>query len=91
MGFEWDEKKERANLDKHGILFSKAAKIFEDDNNLHRRSDRVGEMRWSVTGKIEEKLWTVIYTRRGETLRIISARRARHNEEERYHRKLHDG
>jgi uncharacterized DUF497 family protein len=90
MGFEWDDKKERTNLDKHGISFSKAAKIFEDDNRLHRRSDRTGETRWSVTGKIDEKLWTVIYTRRRKTLRLISARRARQDEKERYHRKLHD-
>lgn len=90
MGFEWDEEKERANLGKHGILFSKAARIFEDDNQFHRESHKSAEERWSVTGEIDEKLWTVIYTRRGNNIRIISARRARDHEKKRYHSKLLD-
>ena len=35
------------------------------------------ETRWALIAKIEGKTWTAIYTLRGETIRLISVRRAR--------------
>ena len=34
------------------------------------------ETRWALIAKIEGKTWTAIYTLRGETIRLISVRRA---------------
>jgi uncharacterized DUF497 family protein len=43
-----------------------------------------------AVGKIGGKFWTVIFTMRGETIRLISARRSRENEQNAYHEKDHD-
>ena len=90
MGFEWDENKERQNVAKHGISFQSAVKIFDDPDRLKERSDRKGEERCLTTGSFEGKTWAIAYVKRGETVRIISARRAGKHEEERYHRSLLD-
>lgn len=87
MDFEWDPEKEQANLEKHGINFDAASAVF-DGLRLERRSDRYGEPRWTTTGEVDGALWTVVYTLRGETIRIISAGRAR-DEEEREYQKVH--
>jgi len=90
MGFEWDEKKEQQNVAKHGISFRSAVKIFDEPERLKERSDRLGEERWLTTGLLDGKTWAVAYVKRGETIRIISARRAGKHEKERYHRSLLD-
>jgi len=83
MGFEWDPGKERRNISGHGLDFDKASKIVSA-HGFERRSDRRGEARWQRTGEMGGKLWTVVFTKRGETSRIISARRARKDEEREY-------
>ena len=84
MGFEWDDEKERRNVARHGLNFDTAMSILTGKGVKHR-SDRGGELRWAFTGEHDGKLWTVIFTRRGDNDRIISARRARENEEREYH------
>ena len=32
--FEWDDNKEQINIAKHGIDFTTAARVFEDENRL---------------------------------------------------------
>ncbi len=90
MGFEWDEKKEMQNIAKHGVSFRSVVEIFDDPGRLKERSDRKGEERWLTTGFFEGKTWAVAYVKRGETIRIISARRAGKREKERYYRSLLD-
>lgn len=90
MEFEWDPEKAAANYEKHGITFEDAATIFAGPT-LVQRSDRKGEPRWIAVGKFEGRLWTVVFTRRGQggtRIRIISARRARTNEREAYRREI---
>lgn len=82
--FEWDEDKRLSNLDKHGIDFRDAQQIFDGRPILTRFSPRLGEERFVSTGFIEEKLYTVIWTVRESTTRLISARRARDAEERQY-------
>ena len=36
MRFEWDEKKEEINIQKHGIDFRTASLVFGDDNRIER-------------------------------------------------------
>jgi uncharacterized DUF497 family protein len=50
-------------------------------------SNQPGELRKLAIGKIGGKFWTIIFTLRGETVRIISARRSRDNEKKLYHEK----
>lgn len=75
--FEWDENKNLKNIEKHGIDFNKAAKIFEDDNRLDLPNIKHSqtEMRRKVIGMVESILF-VVYTIRSERIRIISARSA---------------
>jgi uncharacterized DUF497 family protein len=45
-----------------------------------------GEERNLMIGRISDKTWTAVFTRRGEAIRLISVRRARKEEEEQYGR-----
>jgi uncharacterized DUF497 family protein len=81
--FEWDEQKNLRNLKKHTISFDDASEIFYGPIFL-RRSDRNNEERWIAIGSLENRLITVVFTRRADVVRIISARRARKNEEREY-------
>ena len=81
--FEWDDRKCELNLAKHGIDFDSAIEVFYGPIIL-RRSDRNNEERWIAIGSLEERLITVVFTRRADAIRIISARRARKNEEREY-------
>ena len=88
MEFEWDETKAAVNLQKHGISFTAAIKVFNDPNRLEEDTTRAeyGEQRGKVIGMLDNVLIVaVIYTPRDEKIRIISARRARRNERTRYH------
>jgi uncharacterized protein len=78
--FEWDERKNRANIARHGIGFEEARRVFSDPYVIVRE-DRVidGEQRLHGIGYVEGVL-VVVHTVREEGLdaiiRIISARRA---------------
>jgi uncharacterized DUF497 family protein len=90
--FEWDEKKAALNLEKHGVSFEEAQTVFDDSFFLvypdHVHS--VGEPRYVILGESSEwRALVVVYTERGSTIRIISAREAdkqeqRDYEEEKY-------
>jgi hypothetical protein len=82
-GFEWDEIKSDANLIKHGISFDDASDIFYEPIILYP-SDRNNEERWVAVGALEDRLIAVIFTRRSNVIRIISARRARKHEKREY-------
>ncbi len=82
-GFEWDDDKSRANLSKRGIDFEDAIDVFYGPIIL-RQSDRNNEERWIAIGFLEDRLPAVVFTRRADVIRIISARRARKNEESEY-------
>jgi hypothetical protein len=81
--FEWDDRKSDLNFAKHGIDFEDAIQVFYGPIILHP-SDRNNEERWIAIGFLEERLVTVVFTRRQDVIRIISARRARKNEERAY-------
>jgi uncharacterized protein len=83
VGFEWNDHKSRANLLKHGIDFDGASEVFYEPIIL-RQSDRNNEERWIAIGSLEDRLITVVFTQRADVIRIISARRARKNEEREY-------
>jgi uncharacterized DUF497 family protein len=80
---EWNAEKAASNRRKHGIDFDEATEVFYG-TSLLRRSDRNTEERWIAIGESERRVLAVVFTWRGSTLRIISARRARKNEERAY-------
>ena len=84
--FEWDDEKNQINLRKHGVDFTDAAQIFFDENRIERRDEfhSDDEDRWQVIGMVNEILF-VIYTERGENIRLISARRADKKERMEYY------
>jgi uncharacterized DUF497 family protein len=85
LEFEWDEGKRKANIEKHGIDFSTARRVFHDPAAVMMEgSHRSGERRLLMVGRLDEVLVTVVYTLREERLRIISARRARRSERKQY-------
>lgn len=81
--YEWDEQKRQENADKHDIDFT-AIYGFEWDTAVYRSNTTHSELRWVVTNYIGDRLYTVVYTWRGDRRRIISLRRASRHEERDY-------
>lgn len=84
--FEWDEAKNRLNLEKHGISFQEASLIFAGPV-LSRVDDRVdyGEVRTVSIGSIAGVVVVVVvHTSRDTQTRIISARLANRRERRLY-------
>ena len=88
MLFEWDPPKSIANQEKHGIDFETAKKLWSDENRVEIHASHPVEDRWILIGKKDEKLWTAIYTLRGNAIRIISVRRSREKEVDLYDGKV---
>jgi hypothetical protein len=84
--FEWDDNKRRANVAKHGIDFVDATEVFADAEQFTYRSPHRSEERYISVGLARGRLTAVVFTQRGDKLRIISARPARRNEREHYGR-----
>jgi len=83
LTFEWDERKARSNLGKHGVSFEEAATIFGDRLSLTIPDPEhsLTEERYITMGKaLTGKLLVVVHTDRGDNIRIISARRASQRE-----------
>jgi uncharacterized protein len=86
--FEWDEVKAGRNLAKHGVSFE-AARLAFDDLFAIEGLDSGGEpveVRYVITAMANSVLLTVVYTERGDRIRIISARKATRHEQEEYYR-----
>ena len=83
--FEWDPEKEILNVQKHGIDFTTASRIWHGPV-LERIDDRqgYGEVRYQAFGVAADRILTVILTWRGEVRRLISARRSNRREQRLY-------
>jgi uncharacterized DUF497 family protein len=88
MLFEWDDAKARRNLRVHGVDFRRAARAFEDYFAVSwiDASAEYGEERICHLGMVADVLLFVVYVQRGDTIRIVSARRAEGREYGYYHR-----
>ena len=78
--FEFDEAKSRSNKDKHEIDFLEAQALWDDPYLLEVPAKTVDEPRYLVVGLLAGKHWSAVITHRGDTIRIISVRRARAKE-----------
>ena len=84
MRLEWDDNKNVANIAERGISFTFASKVFEDKGRSTTRNRRrdFGEPHFVTLGHINERLYVVVHTLRGEdATRIISARKANKREQ----------
>ena len=85
MPFEWDRGKASANLRKHGVRFADAVSVLEDARAITVPDESSGEERWITLGvDTMGRALVVVFTWRGERIRIISARRATARERRQY-------
>jgi uncharacterized DUF497 family protein len=87
--FSWDENKNKSNIKKHGVSFKEARTVFNDENGLYSfdTSNSQDEERFNVIGFTNQLKLLVVchcYMENDTVIRIISARKASRNEEERY-------
>jgi uncharacterized DUF497 family protein len=86
MSYEWDSQKAERNYQKHGVHFADSVAVFEDENLLWQEDvGDYGETRYVAVG-IDHlaQILIVVFTFRGENIRIISARKATKNERKNY-------
>ena len=86
--FEWHDRKAASNVRDHGVSFEQATFVFDDlyaIDEIDTITD-YGEERSIILGRALNELLVVVYTMRGEFVRIISARKAEKHERQRYNR-----
>ena len=92
MRFEWDERKRRENIRKHGFDCRDAWKVFNlpmlaalDDRSNY------GEDRWIGIGMLNTRVVVIVFAERnGDTIRVISMMKAVTHERIRYEQLLRD-
>ena len=86
LEFEWDEEKEKLNIKKHGISFSTAALVFDDEDRIeiYDAVHSLEEDRYITIGSVGKILF-VVYTSRDPSIRLISARLANERERRLYY------
>jgi uncharacterized DUF497 family protein len=83
--FEWDKTKSKKNQVKHGVSFADTFAVFEDVNAMTLDQVVNGEERHMTVGMDAfGRTLVVIYTWRGDNIRIISARKATRSEVKQY-------
>ena len=89
--FEWDARKAAVNWTKHGVSFDEAATVFGDHDALDgpdlyhsERESRFLRLGRAATGRVLIVSYTVRRREDGESIRIISARRASRQERTAY-------
>ena len=82
MDFEWDEAKSEACFQACGFDFAYAARAFFDPDRVVQADTRhsYGEERFQVMGRIEQRLFVIVYPPRRDAIRIISARKGNQRE-----------
>ncbi|HEV7672492.1 MAG TPA: BrnT family toxin [Thermoanaerobaculia bacterium] len=82
MRFQFDPAKARSNFEKHGVSLADGEGVFDDIHTIHRPDpDAEGEMRFIAVGLGSGGvILVVVYTMRGEDIRLISTRRANRRE-----------
>ncbi|MCY3667024.1 MAG: BrnT family toxin [Gemmatimonadetes bacterium] len=81
--YEWDEGKRQVNLAKHGVDFADMD-AFEWDTAALDVEEDPAEPRWIAIGFIGVVLYFVVFTERGDNIRIISLRKATRREARNY-------
>ena len=85
MDYEWDTDKAQTNVQKHGIDFADAVVVLEDDSAITLEDDSPDEERFITIGMDAlARVLVIVYTWRGDSIRLISARKATPSERKQY-------
>ena len=85
MSYQWDPNKAFANLRKHGIDFADAIEVLSDDSAMTIEDARFEEERFITIGvDAFSRILVVVYTGCGDSIRLISARKADRPERQQY-------
>jgi uncharacterized DUF497 family protein len=87
MQFEWNENKAASNLSKYGVSFEEAKTVFDDPLyvDFYEPDHSEDEERYLIVGESNRgRLLIVSYTKRGDSIRLISAREVTRTEREAY-------
>jgi uncharacterized DUF497 family protein len=86
MAYQWDKVKATSNRRKHGVRFADAVTVFSDGKAITIEDEELEEERFVTIGvDALQRVLVVVYTNRGEDIRIISARKATALEEQYYY------
>jgi uncharacterized DUF497 family protein len=89
MTYQWDADKARANFRKHDIDFADAVAVLEDDAAITISDEHPNEERFVTIGlDALGRILVVVYTWRGDNIRLISARKATPRERQQYEGEL---
>jgi uncharacterized DUF497 family protein len=89
LTFEWDEEKAATNLKKHQVSFEEAKTIFNDPVSITipDPDHSIDEERYIDIGLSSKgQVLVVVYTERGENIRLINCRKATRREQRAYER-----
>ena len=88
LTFEWDARKARSNLRKHGVSFVEAATVFADPLTVtiyDPDHSSAREERFITLGhSVRRRAVVVVHCDRGDSIRIVSARLATRGERKQY-------
>ena len=88
VAYEWDPAKEKANYAKHGVHFADAVGALEDERALSEADTSTAEERFRTLGMdFLGRVIIVVYTYRGENIRLITARAAKPQQRKAYERR----
>jgi uncharacterized DUF497 family protein len=92
MKYTWDEGKNRLNRQKHGVDFADVPTMFDLPMvTFLDQKKEYGEDRWVGIGWLADMLAVVVFTAPdGDTVRIISARKANRHEQNIYTEEIRD-
>ena len=93
MRLEWGENKSDACFADRGFDFAYVIRAFADPDRLLNRDRRwdYGEERYRLLGKIDGRVFVLVYTPRDDVIRIISARKANRREDQEYEKTSGNG
>lgn len=91
LRFEWDEKKNRQNIRKHGVSFEEAQSVFLDDHAIRfydpdHSEDEDRFLMLGLSFMLRILIVCHCYRERNGVIRIISARKATRQERVHYGR-----
>ncbi len=89
MRFDWDDRKNRTNFEKHGVWFEEAQTVWADARSTEffdseHSEDEERFLRIGTSSRLKVLLIVFCEREEGETIRIVSARKASRKEQEQY-------
>jgi len=86
MQWEWDDAKNVANIEKHGVSFEEALQVFTDPSGVEKEDlahSTAKERRLWRTGRLKSRrIVTVVYALQRDKIRLISAQERRRERRE---------